>query len=199
MLAQHMPRRAMLAAVASARRDFVRVHQVLAAAVVLEAAGTVLVALLRARHLRPQSRPQFRPRRAGAHVLRQWVPSAVAMCCFPVLLVPSPHQLALRHARNALAATFVQLAHRHGLILIAAGATTAPMALVPRHPAPFKCLQLADGAIYKSKALHSLWKQPTASTTASGTLHQATACSANARPIPEHFTFFFHLTREPPK
>ena len=107
-----------------------------------------------------------------------------------VQLAPSPPRLAPHRASNALAATTVLLAPLRGLASIAAEATTALTALALQPPALTKCLQLADGAIYKSKALHSLWKQPTASTTASGTLRQATACSANARPIPELLRFF---------
>ena len=107
-----------------------------------------------------------------------------------VLLALSPQHLALPRVSNALAATTVPLAPHHGLLSIADVATTALTALVFPRPAPTKCLLLADGALSKSKALHSSWTQPTASITASGTLRQATACSANARPIPEHFTFF---------
>jgi hypothetical protein len=106
-----------------------------------------------------------------------------------VQLAPSPLHLALRRVSNALAATFALQAPLHGLDSIADAATTAPTALVLQRPAPTKCLLLADGALSKSKALHSSWKQPTASTTASGTSRQATACSANARPKPEMFTF----------
>ena len=111
-----------------------------------------------------------------------------------VFQAPSLHQLAPHRASNALAATSVLLAPLRGLVSIADAATTAPTALVLQHPAPTKCLQLEDGALYKSKAQHSSWKQLSASITASGTSRQATACSANARPIPEHFTFFFHLS-----
>ena len=106
-----------------------------------------------------------------------------------VQLAPSPSRLAPHRASNALAATTVLLAPLRGLVSIADAATTALTALALQPPALTKCLQLADGAIYKSKALHSLWKQPTASTTAFGTSRQAMACSANARPIPEMFTF----------
>ena len=106
-----------------------------------------------------------------------------------VQLTPSPQKLAPRRVSNALAVTIALLAPHHGLVSIADAATTAPTALVLQRPAPTKCLLLADGALSKSKALHSSWKQPTASTTASGTLRQATACSANARLREENFTF----------
>jgi len=110
-------------------------------------------------------------------------PMRVLQTARSVQLASSPLQLAPHRARNALVATFVQLAHRHGLVSTAAAETTAPTALVLQRPAPTKCLLLADGALSKSKALHSSWKQPTASITASGTLRQATACSAHARPM----------------
>ena len=96
------------------------------------------------------------------------------------LLAPTPLQLALLLVSNALAATTVLLAPLHGLVLIAAEATTVPTALALQRPAPTKCLLLADGALSNFKALHSSWKQPTVSITASGTLRQATAYSANA-------------------
>ena len=86
-----------------------------------------------------------------------------------VLLVLSLQQLAQHHVSNVQAVTTVLLAPPPGLVSIAAEATTAPTALALQRPAPFKCLQLADGALSKSKALHFLWKQPAASITASGT------------------------------
>ena len=92
------------------------------------------------------------------------------------LLALSPLQRAIRRVSNALAAISVLLAPLRGIVSIADAATTALTALALQRPALTKCLQLADGAIYKSKALHSLWKQPVVSITASGTSHQATAC-----------------------
>ena len=109
-------------------------------------------------------------------------------------MAPSPLQLALHRVSNVQAATTALLAPLHGLVSIAVVAATALTALALQRPAPSKCLQLADGALYKSKALHSSWKQPTASTTASGTLRQATACSANARPI-QNSVHFFYMSR----
>ncbi len=88
---------------------------------------------------------------------------------------PSHLYMALPLVNNALVGTSALLAPLHGLALIAAEATTAPTALALQRPALFKCLQLADGVPYKSKALHSSRKQVTALTTASGTLRQATA------------------------
>ena len=92
-----------------------------------------------------------------------------------VQLAPLLLQLALRCVNNALVATIVLLAPLFGLVSIAAVATTVPTALALQHPAPIRCLHLADGALYKFKAPHSSWKQPTASITASGTSRQATA------------------------
>ena len=80
------------------------------------------------------------------------------------------------YVSNALAATFVQQAPLHGLVSIAAVATTAPTALALQLPAPSKYPQQADGALCRSKALHSSWKQLVASITASGISRQATAC-----------------------
>jgi hypothetical protein len=93
-----------------------------------------------------------------------------------VLQALSLLQLALHLVSSVLAATSALLAPPHGLVSIAAKATSALTALVLQHLAPTKYLQLADGALCKSKALHSLWKQPVVSITASGTSHQATAC-----------------------
>ena len=92
------------------------------------------------------------------------------------LLAPTPLQLALLRVSNALVGTTAPQTLPHGLVSIAAEAITAPPALVLQHSVPTKCLQLADGVLCKSKALHSSWKQLVASTTASGTSHQATAC-----------------------
>ena len=86
-----------------------------------------------------------------------------------VLLAPSPHQLALRHARNALAATTAPQTPHHGLVSIVAEATTALTALVLLLLAPTKCLRLEDGVHCKSKALHLLRIQPAASINAFGT------------------------------
>lgn len=111
-------------------------------------------------------------------------------------LAPSPLQLdqcPLRRASSALAATSVLQALFHGLTSTAAEAATALPALAPLSPAPIKCPQLADGALLKSKALHSMWKQRNVSITASGTLHQATARSANARPLHNVHTYFAPL------
>ena len=94
----------------------------------------------------------------------------------PVSRAPSQAPLAPHRASNALVAIFALLAPPPGLVSIAAEATTALTALALQRPALTKCLQLADGALCKSKALHSSWKQPAASITASGTSHQATAC-----------------------
>ena len=80
------------------------------------------------------------------------------------------------YVSNALAATFVQQAPLHGLVSIAAVATTAPTALALQLPAPSKYPQQADGALCRSKALNSSWKQLVASITASGISRQATAC-----------------------
>ena len=111
----------------------------------------------------------------------QYAPKALSLtlvhpAAHSVLRAPSLLQLALHHVSNALAATTVLLAPHHGLILIVAEAATAQMGLVLLRPALFKCLQLADGALYKCKAPLSSWKQPNASNTASGTSRQATAC-----------------------
>jgi hypothetical protein len=95
-------------------------------------------------------------------------------------VAPSLQQQALHLVSNALEVTIVLLELPHGLVSIAVEATTALTALVLQRPAPTKCLRLADGELCKSKAPLSSWKQPTASTTASGTSRQATACSANA-------------------
>ncbi len=80
----------------------------------------------------------------------------------PALLAPSLLPLALHCVNHALVATSALLAPRPGLVSIAGAATTAPAALALQRPAPFKCPQLADGALCKSKALRSSWKQPRA-------------------------------------
>ena len=95
---------------------------------------------------------------------------------FSVLLALLSLQLAPPIVSNALAATFVQQAPLHGLVSIAAVATTAPTALALQLPAPSKYPQQADGALCRSKALNSSWKQLVASITASGISRQATAC-----------------------
>ena len=69
------------------------------------------------------------------------------------LLAPSPPRLVLRHVSNALAATTAPSVR--GLVSIADAAATALTALVLQRHAPTKCLLLADGVLYKSKALHS--------------------------------------------
>ena len=111
-----------------------------------------------------------------------------------VLLAPSPPQLAPHRVIYALEVTTVLLVPLRGLDSIADAAATVLTALALQLHAPTKCLQLADGVLCKSKALHSSWKQPTASTTASGTSHQATACSANASKFQKsaHFTLIAH-------
>ena len=81
----------------------------------------------------------------------------------------SPPQLAPHCVNSALAVITVLLAPHHGLILIAAEATTALTALVLQLPAPFKCLHLVDGVLCKSKALLFSRIQPAASINAFGT------------------------------
>ena len=93
-----------------------------------------------------------------------------------VLRAPTPLHLALHRVSSALVATSALLAPPRGPVSIADAATTAQTALALQRLALTKCLQLADGVLYKSKALPSLWKQPAVSITASGTSHQETAC-----------------------
>jgi len=123
-----------------------------------------------------------------AHFLTLALPAARS-----VLLALSPLQLAPPFVSDALAATTALMAPPPGLVLTADVATTALTALAPQLHVLTKCLQVADGALCKSKALPSSWKQPTASTTASGTSRQVTASSANARPFNKVYLVFFRL------
>ena len=93
-----------------------------------------------------------------------------------VLLAPSRLQLALSLVSNALAVITALLALLHGLVSIAAEATTVLTALALQRPAPYKCLLSAAGALCKSKAQRSSWKQPSAMPIVSGTSRRATVC-----------------------